>query len=259
MAFLEVDHLSVTLPTGKILIDDISFQIHSGEVLACIGGSGAGKSSLIQALMRIALPGVPIHYSGAIFFESNRLQSQSDFASHRGSEISLIFQDPASVLNPVQTIGEQIEEVLLLHTDLGAEERFAKVLEVMGLVGLTPSEQLYFSYPHQFSGGMKQRVVIAASIVGEPKLIMADEPTTALDPPLQREIIEMIVERVRGRNCSFFLVTHDLSLVEAIADRVIVLSEGKIVETGDVISIMQDPKHHATKTLIYSWRKLWRK
>jgi ABC-type glutathione transport system ATPase component len=270
MPFLEVDHLSVIVnqPTVagsfalKKVVDDVSFKIHPGEVVACIGSSGAGKSSLIQALLRIELPDSIIHYSGSISFLGAPLTTPKVLSRYRGSEISLVFQDPSSVLNPIQNIGDQIDEVLLLHTCLREDQRLEKVLQVMTLVGLTPAKEVYSLYPHQCSGGMKQRAVIAASLILDPKLIIADEPTTALDPPIQREIIEMIMTRVRRDGAAFFVVTHDLALVEAIADRVLVLADGKIVESIENFSLVNQCSgegglHHLiTRQLVDSWNGL---
>ena len=253
---LEVKNLRTYFHTFKgtvKAVDGVSFSVGRGEILAIVGESGGGKSVTGFSVIRlIEEPGVI--ESGEILFEGRDVMklSEREVDRLRGKEISMIFQDPMTSLNPVYTIGRQIEESLLLHTKLNREERRKACIDLLRSVGISNPESRLKAYPHQFSGGMRQRVVIAIALAADPKLIIADEPTTALDVTIQAQILRLMADLVRAKNRSMILVTHDLAVVSEMADRINVMYCGKIVETGPARKVIDESAHPYTKGLIDS-------
>ncbi|MFA7620222.1 MAG: ABC transporter ATP-binding protein [Aminobacteriaceae bacterium] len=253
---LEVKNLRTYFHTFKGIVkavDDVSFSVERGEILAIVGESGGGKSVTGFSIIRlIEEPGVI--ESGEILLEGRDVMelTEREVDRLRGKEISMIFQDPMTSLNPVYTIGRQIEESLILHTKLNREERRAACLDLLRSVGISNPESRLKAYPHQLSGGMRQRVVIAIALAADPKLIIADEPTTALDVTIQAQILRLMANLVRAKNRSMILVTHDLAVVSEMADRINVMYCGKIVETGSARKVIDESMHPYTKGLIDS-------
>lgn len=253
---LEVKNLRTYFHTFKgtvKAVDDVSFWVDEGEILAIVGESGGGKSVTGFSVIRLIDEPGKIE-SGEILFEGKDLMglSESQMNRVRGKDISMIFQDPMTSLNPVYTIGQQIEETLLLHTDLSPKERKVASIELLRSVGISNPESRLKAYPHQFSGGMRQRVVIAIALAANPKLIIADEPTTALDVTIQAQILRLMADLVRGKGRSLILVTHDLAVVSEMADRINVMYCGKVVESGPTRDVIDRSAHPYTKGLIGS-------
>ncbi|NLX61344.1 MAG: ABC transporter ATP-binding protein [Tissierellia bacterium] len=253
---LEVKNLSTCFHTFKgtvKAVDNVSFHIGEGEILGVVGESGAGKS--VTGFSIIGLIDEPGKIeAGEIIFNCEDLmkKSESEMNKIRGKEISMIFQDPMTSLNPVYTIGQQLEEVLLLHENLSKSQRHKKCIELLEAVGISNPESRLKNYPHQFSGGMRQRVVIAIALAANPKLIIADEPTTALDVTIQAQILKLMEDLVRKQGCSLMLITHDLAVVSEMADRIMVMYCGKIVEKGKIEDIVKNYGHPYTEGLINS-------
>ena len=231
----------------------ISFDLHRGETLAIVGESGSGKSVSIRAIMGI-LANNAIIESGEILYDGMDLTKvkEEDFHHIRGNRIGLIFQDPLSALNPIMKIGQQITEVLHLHNKMTKEEARERALELMRAVGIPDVERRIEQYPFQFSGGMRQRIVIAIALAGDPEILICDEPTTALDVTVQAKILELINQIKKDRNLSVIFITHDLGVVANMADRVNVMYAGKVVETGTVEEIFFEPAHPYTWALLSS-------
>ena len=231
----------------------ISFDLHRGETLAIVGEYGSGKSVSIRAIMGI-LANNAIIESGEILYDGMDLTKvkEEDFHHIRGNRIGLIFQDPLSALNPIMKIGQQITEVLHLHNKMTKEEARERALELMRAVGIPDVERRIEQYPFQFSGGMRQRIVIAIALAGDPEILICDEPTTALDVTVQAKILELINQIKKDRNLSVIFITHDLGVVANMADRVNVMYAGKVVETGTVEEIFFEPAHPYTWALLSS-------
>ena len=231
----------------------ISFDLPRGETLAIVGESGSGKSVSIRAIMGI-LANNAIIESGEILYDGMDLTKvkEEDFHHIRGNRICLIFQDPLSALNPIMKIGQQITEVLHLHNKMTKEEARNRALELMRAVGIPDVERRIEQYPFQFSGGMRQRIVIAIALAGDPEILICDEPTTALDVTVQAKILELINQIKKDRNLSVIFITHDLGVVANMADRVNVMYAGKVVETGTVEEIFFEPAHPYTWALLSS-------
>ena len=231
----------------------ISFDLHRGETLAIVGESGSGKSVSIRAIMGI-LANNAIIESGEILYDGMDLTKvkEEDFHHIRGNRIGLIVQDPLSALNPIMKIGQQSTEVLHLHNKMTKEEARNRALELMRAVGIPDVERRIEQYPFQFSGGMRQRIVIAIALAGDPEILICDEPTTALDVTVQAKILELINQIKRDRNLSVIFITHDLGVVANMADRVNVMYAGKVVETGTVEEIFFEPAHPYTWALLSS-------
>ena len=234
-------------------VDGVDFTLKTGEILGIVGESGGGKSvtgfsllGLIDAPGRIA--------GGEILFRGEDLlkKSEEEMRRIRGKEISMIFQDPMTSLNPLQTIGRQIDEMLALHTDLSSAGRRARILELLNEVGIPTPEDRLDCYPHQFSGGMRQRVVIAIALAANPKLIIADEPTTALDVTVQAQILKLMENLVKKFGSALILVTHDLAVVSEMTHRVVVMYCGKIVEEAPTAELIRAPYHPYAKGLLGS-------
>lgn len=236
------------------LICDISYELNKNEILGIVGESGSGKSVSSLAVLGLLPDKISRISNGKIFFEGNDLseKSQKDFRKIRGKQISMIFQEPMSSLNPSLKCGFQVEEILLEHTSLSKKEIKTEVLSLFEKVKLPSPEKIYNSYPHQISGGQKQRVMIAMAIACKPKILIADEPTTALDVTVQKEIIKLLKDLQQQTQMSIIFISHDLALVSEIADRVLVMYKGEIVEQGKTLDIFHNPEHNYTKALIAS-------
>ena len=239
-------------------VDGISFSLGKGEILGIVGESGSGKSvTCFSVLKLIEEPGVvqadEIRFQG----KDITLASEKEMAKIRGKDISMVFQDPMTSLNPLYTIGKQIEEMLILHEpQMDKDQRKKRCIELLNAVGIPNAEQQLKAYPHQFSGGMRQRVVIAIALAANPKLIIADEPTTALDVTIQAQILKLMKKLVQERQASLILITHDLAVVSEMVDRIIVMYCGKIVEQGPVDKIINEPSHPYTIGLLDSIPRL---
>ena len=231
----------------------INFDLHKGETLAIVGESGSGKSVSIRAIMGI-LANNAIIESGQILYDGMDLTKvqEKDFHEIRGKRIGLIFQDPLSALNPIMKIGKQITEVLHLHNTMTKEDAKKRAIELMEAVGIPDAERRFNQYPFQFSGGMRQRIVIAIALAGDPEILICDEPTTALDVTVQAKILELINKIKEERNLSVIFITHDLGVVANMADRVNVMYAGKIVETGTAEEVFFEPAHPYTWALLGS-------
>ena len=253
---LQVRHLRTWFKTFKgtvKAVDDVSFDIRQGEVLAVVGESGGGKSVTGFSLIRlIEEPGYI--EAGEILFDGKDLMKLSEHEMNklRGKDISMIFQDPMTSLNPVYTIGQQLDETLRLHTGMSRGERRQASVDLLRAVGISNPESRLKNYPHQFSGGMRQRVVIAIALAARPRLIVADEPTTALDVTIQAQILKLMTDLIRAEGCSLMLITHDLAVVSEVADRINVMYCGKIVESGAARDVIDRSAHPYTHGLISS-------
>ncbi|WP_019415776.1 ABC transporter ATP-binding protein [Paenisporosarcina sp. TG20] len=257
---LEVIDLKVTFPTSKgriRAIDGVNFKVKKGEILGIVGESGSGKS--ISSLSIMGLISDQGQVEGKILFNDENLLNKTEVEMRkiRGDKISMIFQDPMSSLNPVFTIGNQISEAILLHNKgVTKKEAVEKTIELLKLVGLPSPEQRIHDYPHKFSGGMRQRAMIAMALACEPELLVADEPTTALDVTIQAQILELLKEIQMKLGMSIILITHDLGVVAETCHRVAVMYAGHVVEETDVYTLFANPKHPYTKGLINSLPKL---
>ncbi|WP_075983618.1 ABC transporter ATP-binding protein [Bacillus massilinigeriensis] len=254
---LEVKDLHISFQTfaGEIkAIRGVGFDLFKGETLAIVGESGSGKSVTSKAVMRLLPESNSKINNGEILFENQDLTklSEKQMQKIRGKEISMIFQDPMTSLNPTMTIGKQIMEPIIKHQRLSKSEAKERAIELLKLVGIPKAEARFKQYPHQFSGGMRQRVVIAISLACNPKILIADEPTTALDVTIQAQILDLMKDLQKKMDTSIIFITHDLGVVANMADRVAVMYGGKIVEIGTVDEIFYNPKHPYTWGLISS-------
>ncbi|WP_297187203.1 ABC transporter ATP-binding protein [uncultured Porticoccus sp.] len=235
-------------------VDGVSFFVDQGEILAIVGESGSGKSVACYSLLNlIPQPPGKIESGTALFEGRDLLSMQPDTLRRiRGSEIGIIFQDPMTSLNPYLTVGEQLIEPLLYHRNLNRQQALKRAVTMLDEVGIAEPETRIHSYPHEFSGGMRQRVMIAMAMIAEPKLLICDEPTTALDVTIQAQILSLIKALQKQRNIAVIFISHDLAVVAGLADRVAVMKEGRIVETGPVNDIFQKPRSDYTRTLLAS-------
>jgi microcin C transport system ATP-binding protein len=254
---LSVKNLSVSFNTQNGLVDiikDISFDIAAGENFAIVGESGSGKSVTALSLLRLHDEKNTVYSAGEINFHDKNLLSLDDgqIKDVRGKKISMIFQEPMTSLNPVFTIGKQIEEVLILHQTMSKPARQQRVLELLNRVGIRQAEQKVDDYPHALSGGQRQRVMIAMALACNPDLLVADEPTTALDVTIQQQILDLLMEIQKDSGMSVLLITHDLNLVRRFANRVCVMHEGRIVETNQTDALFSNPQNEYTKFLLDS-------
>jgi oligopeptide transport system ATP-binding protein len=261
MDLLEVSNLSVKFRThaGEIhAVRDISFNIQKGETVAIVGESGCGKSVTAQAIMGLIPQPPGFIHSGKIEFLGENLLSKTyrKMERIRGKEIGMIFQDPMTSLNPTMRIGKQIMEGLVKHQGLSQKEAYGRAIEILKWVGISEPDQRISQYPHEFSGGMRQRVVIAIALACNPKLLIADEPTTALDVTIQAQILELMQHIQKAMGTSIILITHDLGIVAGMCDRVIVMYAGEIVEAGTVDQIYSNPRHPYTRGLLRSVPRL---
>lgn len=253
---LEVENLSVPLPYGldrKYAVENACLKLNPHEILCIVGESGSGKSMLANAIMGL-LPYYMQPSSGKILFNGQDLLTMSEdrLRHERGRSIAMIFQEPLSALNPLMTIGDQIAEVMQVHGEGNAAARRARVIELLGYVGLPEPESLLHAYPFRLSGGQRQRVIIAMALVLEPAILVADEPTTALDVTTQAQILDLIRKIQRDKGMAVMFVTHDFGVVADIADRVVVMERGLVVEQGEAEQILNRPQHPYTRRLIAS-------
>lgn len=254
---LEVVDLKTYFDTedGTVLaVDGVSFYIRSGETLGVVGESGSGKSVTSTSIMRLVEKPGKIMAGSQIKFEGKNLLelSEKEMRKIRGNEISMIFQEPMTSLNPVFKISEQIGEVLELHQGMNKQQSKKKAIEMLTLVGISRPDKVADDYPHSLSGGMRQRVMIAMALACNPKLLIADEPTTALDVTIQAQILDLMNKLKNEINASILLITHNLGVVADTCQRVVVMYAGSVVEEGDVFSIFEDPRHPYTKGLLGS-------
>ena len=247
---LEIRNLTVTFGPFKA-VDGIDIAIQEGEFFALVGESGSGKTLTALSVTRLLPPAAKIE-SGNILFQGKDLLSLPEEALRRlrGKDISYVFQEPATSLNPVLTIGEQIIEAITLHRALPRKEASKEAAAMLEKVAIPAPKVFLKAYPHQLSGGMKQRAMIAMALVSRPTLLIADEPTTALDVTVQAQILELLLSLKREMNLTIFFITHDLGIVSAIADHVAVMQKGKIVEDGKCEAIFSTPKHPYTEMLL---------
>ena len=252
------ERLSFFTPAGEVkALNGVSFSMDEGEVLGIVGESGSGKSVTAYSVMGLtAHPGKLI--GGTINFNGHQIDkmSEKEMRKIRGNEVSIIFQDPMTSLNPVYTIGNQITEVICLHTGKSKKEAHDRAKELLELVGINEPAKRLKQYPHELSGGMRQRVMIAIALACEPKLLIADEPTTALDVTIQAQILELMQELRKKLGMSIIMITHDLGVVASMCERIAVMYAGHIVEYGTADEIFYEPKHEYTKGLIKSIPKL---
>ena len=247
-------HTSFFTPAGEVkAVNGLSFSLDEGKVLGIVGESGSGKSVTAYSILQIlANPGRIV--SGSILYRGQELvgASKDEMSKIRGNKISIIFQDPMTSLNPVFTIGDQLMEAILLHTDRNREQAKARAIEMLQLVGVNEPEKRIKQYPHEFSGGMRQRVMIAMALACEPDILIADEPTTALDVTIQAQILDLIKDLQKQLGMSVILITHDLGVVAEMCDEVIVMYAGEVCERGTADEIFYNPKHEYTKGLMRS-------
>ncbi|MGB9789490.1 MAG: ABC transporter ATP-binding protein [Thermotoga caldifontis] len=258
---LRVEDLTVKFFTSDGIVhavDGVSFSVGTEEVLGMVGESGCGKSVTSLAIMRL-LPVPPARIvSGKVFFDGKNLLelSEAEMRKIRGNAISMIFQEPMTSLNPVITVGKQIAEAITAHQNVSPEEAKKKAIELLRLVGIPNPEKRYNDYPHQMSGGMRQRAMIAMALACNPRLLIADEPTTALDVTVQAQILDLIAQLKKTFGMSVLLITHDLGVIAEMCDRVIVMYAGQIVEEAPCVDLFESPLHPYTEGLLRSIPKL---
>lgn len=256
MSLLEVKNLRVEIPTRRgtlLAIDDVSFAIKPGEVLGVVGESGAGKSLTGASIIGLLEPPGRVA-GGEIWFEGARIDNlpYEEMRRIRGKKIGAIFQDPLTSLNPLYTISKQLTETIMVHTDMTPAQARTRAIELLAEVGIPAAEKRIDSYPHEFSGGMRQRVVIALALCANPALIVADEPTTALDVSIQAQIIALIKRLCDEHKTAVMLITHDMGVIAETADRVAVMYAGRIAEIGNVRDVIKHAKHPYTEGLMGS-------
>ncbi len=255
MALLELKDLHTFFRTKKGIVravNGVSYSVDEGKTIGVVGESGSGKSVSAMSILQL-LDGNGYIDSGEILFDGRDLTklSEKDMYKVRGNDISVIFQEPMTSLNPVKRIGWQVEEPLFIHhPEVSKDARKTMAIEMLRSVGLENAEDVYYMYPHELSGGMRQRVMIAAAMIGDPKILIADEPTTALDVTVQAQIVDLLKKLNKERKTSIIFISHDLSLVNQLCQRVIVMQEGKIVESGRTSDIFTRPRDPYTKKLI---------
>ncbi|PKR83804.1 ABC transporter ATP-binding protein [Heyndrickxia camelliae] len=258
---LEVRDLNISFQTysGEVkAVRGVNFEVKEGEAIAIVGESGCGKSVTAKSIMKL-LPTPPAMYKGgSILFNGKELIGlpEKEMQRIRGNEISIIFQDPMTSLNPTSKVGNQIIEAVLKHNKVSRKEAFQVALEMLELVGIPQPVKRMNQYPHEYSGGMRQRAMIAMALACQPRLLIADEPTTALDVTIQAQILELMKKLKAKTDTSIILITHDLGVVAEMCDRVIVMYAGKVVETGTVQDIFDNPQHPYTKGLLKSVPRL---
>ncbi|MBM3545381.1 MAG: ABC transporter ATP-binding protein [Alphaproteobacteria bacterium] len=252
---LEVRDLTAEfIREGEVLrvVQRIGFDIAAGEAVGFVGESGSGKSVTARAVMRLAPEGSSIRWGGRILFKGQDLLalSEREMTDVRGRRIAMVFQDPMASLNPVMTVGQQIDDMLMRHMSLSGAQARKRTVELLGLVGIRDPEHRADDYPHQFSGGMRQRVLIAIAVSCEPDLLIADEPTTALDVTVQAQILRLLMRLRRELGMALMLITHDFGVIAGMVERVYVMNNGEIVESGAIDTLFAAPKHPYTQALL---------
>ena len=255
MSFITVDNLKTYFHTRNGVVkavDDISFSLKKGEVLGIVGESGSGKSVTVHSLMGLVpQPPGKIEDGVAKFDDTDLLTEDERFLrTLRGKRIAMIYQDPMTSLNPYLRISEQLIEPLIIHDNISSQEALPRAVKMLENVGIVDAEKRIHSYPHEFSGGMRQRVMIAMALITKPEVLIADEPTTALDVTVQAQILGLLKELQDDLGVSVIFITHDLGVIAELANQVIVMYRGKIVEQGEVLQIFENPKHPYTKGLL---------
>ena len=255
---IKEERLSFFTPAGEVkALNGVSFAMNQGDVLGIVGESGSGKSVTAYSVMGLtAYPGKLV--GGTVWFNGHEIEKmkEKDFRKIRGNEVSIIFQDPMTSLNPVYTIGNQIVEVIRLHTKKSKQEAWARAEELLELVGINEPEKRLKQYPHELSGGMRQRVMIAMALACEPDILIADEPTTALDVTIQAQILELMKDLQKKLGMAIIMITHDLGVIADMCDEIIVMYAGRVCERGTVDEIFYNPRHEYTKGLLRSIPKL---
>jgi peptide/nickel transport system ATP-binding protein/oligopeptide transport system ATP-binding protein len=255
---LDVRDLCVTFSTARgqlRAVDGVDLALDKGEILGIVGESGSGKSVTLRAMTRLLRSNATVTGSVKWLGDDLLTMPAHKLRDIRGGQIAMIFQEPMSALNPVLTIGQQIEESLIAHSDRDRQARRARSLQLLDLVGIASGAQRLDSYPHEFSGGMRQRAMIAIALAAEPRLLLADEPTTALDVTIQDQILKLLVQLTEDLGMAMVLVTHDLGVVAETCDRVAVMYTGRVMETGPVADVFQSPRHAYTAALLQSMPK----
>lgn len=258
---LEIKGLKVKFPARKQLltaVDGVDLQIRPGEIVGVVGESGSGKSVMSQSILRLREYDSAVEYEGEILFEGKDILklSQKEMRSLRGNRIAVIFQDPMTSLSPVHTVGKQMSEVLLLHKRIAKTAARERCLELLKLVGIANPEDCCKKYPYELSGGMQQRVMIAMALAGRPRILIADEPTTALDVTIQAQILDLIRKLNRESDTAVLMITHDLGVVNELCDRVIVMYTGRIMEEASTDDLFREPLHPYTIGLLNSIPKI---
>lgn len=256
---LEVKDLSVEFKSDDSIVravNGVSISIEEGETLGLVGETGAGKTTIARAILGIVPKPQGKVTQGEILFDGENILElpEREMRKLRGNKIAMIFQDPMTALNPIERVGDQIEEAIKLHNDIANADAVERAMQMLEMVGIT--RERYFEFPHQFSGGMKQRVVIAMALACNPKLLLADEPTTALDVTIQAQVLKMMSELKENLNTAVLMITHDLGVVASICQKVAVIYAGEIVEYGTLRQIFKTPKHPYTKGLFASLPKI---
>lgn len=258
---LEIKNLTFSFRTyGGVVkaVRDVSFEVRPGEILGIVGESGCGKSVTSQCILRLNPEPPGFFEGGEILYQGQDIlkMNKKEMRKIRGTEIGFIFQDPMTSLNPTMKIGEQIEEIFVGKKGMSQAEKKEKALEILKMVGISDGERRYNQYPHELSGGMKQRVMIAIALVGSPKIVIADEPTTSLDVTIEAQILEVLKNLQKTLGTSIIIITHDLGVIAKLCDRVLVMYGGKIVERGTVEEIFYETGHPYTKGLLQSIARL---
>ncbi|NPB09114.1 MAG: ABC transporter ATP-binding protein [Thermodesulfobacteria bacterium] len=249
---LRLENLTLGYERSRLpIVEDVNLSVSRGEIVALVGESGCGKSLTGLSLLRLLPPGI-VPFSGRIVFHHEDLLSlpEDELRRFRGGHLAMIFQDPMTALNPVFTVGFQIVEALELHRGLKGARAQEEAVRLLAEVGIPAPKERFFSYPHELSGGMRQRVMIAMALAGEPELLIADEPTTALDVTIQAQILELLRGLRESRGLSILLISHDLGVVAELADRVAVMYAGRLVEEAPVEELYQNPLHPYTRALL---------
>ena len=257
---LQVEHLSASFFTGRgdiKAVNDVSFNVPRGSIVGIVGESGCGKSMTARSIMRLLkYPGEIVGGSIKLMDKELTTLSENEMANVRGEELSMIFQEPMTSLNPVMKVGKQVQEVILLHRKISKREAKEEVLRIFEKVGISEPEKRYNCYPHELSGGLRQRVMIAMAMICRPKLLIADEPTTALDVTVEAQILELMKTLRDTVDTSIILISHNLGVVAEICDYVYVMYAGQIVEQADTFTLFDDPRHPYTKGLMSAVRSL---
>ena len=258
MLLLEVQNLSIETKAGqggKPIVDNVSFVLPGGNIVALVGGSGSGKTTTGLSIMRLLSPALRIA-SGRIYFNGKNILAlpEQEIRHYRGKQMAMVFQEPLYAFNPVFRIGVQIEEVLQFHTHLTEQQRQRRVEELLRQVEIKDPGRVAQAYPHQLSGGLRQRAMLAQAIAANPKLVIADEPTSNLDVTVQARILTLFKKLRDDLQLSILIITHDLGLVRSLADQVVVLCDGKAVEQGPAAEVLDRPQHNYTQQLLEAAR-----